>query len=534
MDVTTQSLRRRAAEMLPRLLSQVARDPNSPAHGCWDRHWWHYKIRDFPSVILQQGGYALQIAAPLELDGAPKPEYLRRLAHASALFWNQRACRAGAFEEYYPHEQGYPPLAFSTLAMAKLVHLGAVEWEEIEAGMAVAVTQLRTRFEPQAANQQLAGMAALAWIRKLCPDCVPEGEIQTVLERSLALQDAEGWFPEYDGPDLGYLSVSLDCLWDLHDATGDPRCLVAIDRAVEFISWFVLQAPHHAGMHNSRNTDYLVPYGLVRSALEESTQAQTAADVLHQCFRGAEEPSHFLAAVDERYWCHYTGHSLLRAVALLKRVALPEPSARPPSFAPTMPGSGHCRLHSEALNVLVSGHKGGVVTADWGGGLRVSDFGWLLQPEVGKCRVTHWWSADWVVRASEKEVVVSGMTVPHRELESTPLRHVLLRVASRLLGRRLIQRLKRSLIFKVSDGSLRFERQIRIEQGQLILRDRFDGLPGTWNCIRAPRSSKRHVASADGYHPEDAGLPEGVEMTDEWNRDRQSLIIETRLRPAQT
>ena len=38
-----------------RLLSQLDRDPDSPSFGSFDRNFWNYKIRDFSSIILQQG-----------------------------------------------------------------------------------------------------------------------------------------------------------------------------------------------------------------------------------------------------------------------------------------------------------------------------------------------------------------------------------------------------------------------------------------------------------------------------------------------
>ncbi|HEY8240760.1 MAG TPA: hypothetical protein VIH35_04900, partial [Kiritimatiellia bacterium] len=159
--------------LVPRILSQVCRDPNSPCHGCFDRNWWHYKVRDFPSVILQQGGYALAVASELDVFAGDR-DALRGLAAASARFWNARAIRHGAFEEYYPWEQGYPPLAFSTLAAMKLAALGAVERNEVQPGAEIAARQLQSRFEAQAANQQVAGLAALAWVRKVFPDLVAD------------------------------------------------------------------------------------------------------------------------------------------------------------------------------------------------------------------------------------------------------------------------------------------------------------------------------------------------------------------------
>ena len=48
-------------KMLPRILTQICRDPNSNNFGCCDRNYWHYKITDFPSIILQQAIYSLSI-----------------------------------------------------------------------------------------------------------------------------------------------------------------------------------------------------------------------------------------------------------------------------------------------------------------------------------------------------------------------------------------------------------------------------------------------------------------------------------------
>ena len=44
-----------------KILTQICRDPNSNNFGCCDRNYWHYKITDFPSIILQQAIYSLSI-----------------------------------------------------------------------------------------------------------------------------------------------------------------------------------------------------------------------------------------------------------------------------------------------------------------------------------------------------------------------------------------------------------------------------------------------------------------------------------------
>ena len=109
-----------AERMLPRILSQICRDENSTFFGCADRNWWHYKMRDFPSIILQQSGATLYAAQKLQTL-EKHPDKFTKITHASCIFWNQRAIKFRSFEEYYPWEEGYPPLAFSTLSIARMV-----------------------------------------------------------------------------------------------------------------------------------------------------------------------------------------------------------------------------------------------------------------------------------------------------------------------------------------------------------------------------------------------------------------------------
>jgi len=108
-----------AERAMPRILSQVCRDSGSPFFGCADRNWWHYKMRDFPSVILQQSGATLYAAQTLSSLSQYKGS-LHSIVEGSCLFWNKRATKFRAFEEYYPWEEGYPPLAFSTLSVVRM------------------------------------------------------------------------------------------------------------------------------------------------------------------------------------------------------------------------------------------------------------------------------------------------------------------------------------------------------------------------------------------------------------------------------
>lgn len=517
MEIITKNLSGVASRFVPRLLTQACRDPNAPFFGCFDRNWWHYKIRDFPSIILQQGGYAAHLAGQLE-DFSDLRNGLDSLAAASVRFWSERALSHGAFEEYYPWEQGYPPLAFSTLSAAKLCLHGVGETSAAMPAFRAAAKQLAQRFEPRAANQQVAGLAAAACLRKIDPNLISAGDFESLAQRTLSLQHSEGWFMEYDGPDLGYLTVTLDCLWDLYDQTGDFKFLDAAGRAFAFMEWFITSPPHAAGQHNARNTDYLVPYGLTRFLAEGEDWKKRAERVLRILYNNTDSPEHFFSAVDDRYVSHYIGHSVLRAISQLQGES-PRTETNSTQTVPLVreiqsnyfSGSGHWRA---GQSLLVSGKKGGIFSAGSDDDTCIADFGWIVQ-RAKKEYVSHWWSPDWQVEARDNRISVRGKLYPHVEHLSTPAKHAILRLTSFFLGRHLIAWLKSILIFKAGGEHLSFHREIFLESAELIhVEDEIGGLlPGDKLC-RAPRASKRHVASADSFHPEDFVLAQGCHISE--------------------
>ena len=514
---------------LPRLLTQVCRDPSSPHFGCFDRDWWHYRIRDFPSIILQQGGYTLHLASHLAVAGEQR-EGLRKLAAAACRFWNTRATRRGAFEEYYPWEQGYPPLAFSLLAVMKLVAEGVGQVEEVRAGTAVASRQLQSRFESQAASQQVAGLAALAWCREVLPELVTETSFESLVARTLDLQTKEGWFQEYGGPDLGCLSVTVDCLWDLFDVTRDERFLIAIDRAAACIKLFTAATPAGSiGMHNSRNTDYLVPYGLVRAALQRP--ATECVELVGRLFGGAGDPAHFFNAVDDRDVCHYLGQSLFRAVRLLEQspeIPAVEPggSASAGQPAERLMASGHflCQMDG-GEKLLVTLRKGGIFSHYAAGGW-VCDFGWMVEA-AGRQYISHWWSGDWQYGQGKSQLWVEGSLYEHKDVASTPGRHMALRIASLVAGRRLIGALKKKLIFEKARSRIGFRRTLKWSSDTLRVVDAFTNLPAGAKCLPSPRSSKRHAAGADSFQAEDFQPLKGFAVARQLNPSEQGMEIVT-------
>lgn len=504
--------------VLPRLLSQICRDPNDVNFGCCDRNFWHYRIRDFSSIILQQGAYFVFLASKRK-DCSPEfRSFARTLSAGGAAFWNKRAKMRGAFEEYYPFESGYPPLAFSALAVAKLASENAVDPETILPGMRKAARQLSGRFEPQAANQQIAGLAALAWIAKVYPDLVEDGVLDRLKQKSLSLQTKEGWFWEYDGPDIGYLSVTIDCLWDLYDATQDRDYICAAEKALTFIYECVIPCKCGLGMINARNTDYIVPYGITRFLTDGTPSSRgKSLKIIEILYSNSAEPSHFFSSVDDRYWCHYIGHSLVRALEILDKCSgdFPAETCAACDADKYFDLSGYMFSSVPQGILTVAAKKGGAVRLLCDGCYAL-DFGWIVK-QKGKQYVSHWWSQNWDVSdvSPDHSISISGCLFPHRTIQSSPLRHFILRLSSFIFGRHIIKLLKGIMIFK-KNGSGKFVRKISFNENKIEISDFIYGFSGAL-IEPAGRTSKRHVASADSYHCEDSALVSGITLDRQTN-----------------
>jgi len=493
------------SSVLPQLLTTVCRNPSSKFFGCCDRSWWHYKIRDFPSLILQQAGYTLySIDEKKLLAVGLKLKERNFIVDGVVNFWMERTKLRGYAEEYYPYEDGYPPLAFGTLAIAKIVSQRKSNFDENKLKLAFtkSAKKLILRFEDQAGNQQVAGLAALFYIREIFPEIVTSNILNNLVDRTLALQHEEGWFFEYDGADIGYLSVTLDCLYDIYDCSQDQRILKSIENCTKFCAIFLSVSNNGLAALNSRNTDYVVPYGFIRGFFDgPPLTRQHCATVLY-----AISIRDVFSSVDERYWSHYIGHSVVRAFNFLDNKTVnflfDAPKLdKPMAFA----GAGLYEITLTSLSkVVVSAFKGGVVNYIGHTGNVVTDFGWTI--EVNQKKYTSFWfSRDTKVLASDTNIIIKGYMYPVLEFESTPFKHITLRLLSFLFGPMLIKYLKKRMIFSKAKKSIQFTRTVSKQKKGLRISDCIELIhPRKYFSAKPEKASEfsfRHVASAGSFMP---------------------------------
>lgn len=511
-----------------RVLTQMDRDPDSPTYGCFDRNYWHYKIRDFPSSILQQGVFVLE-------QLRQKPSEI--LTEQTASEWTLAAINAlsrqvgrnGAVSEYFPYEDSYPASAFGLYCAAKVIHgwkeggvshIERVDWP----GLRALAKRLAGREECEAANQYAAGVAALAMASAIPELKVRREIVKKHADKLFSLQDPEGWFHEYEGPDFGYLTVTIDALVDYFDATQDTRTLTAIDKAVGFIAELVGCDDQLPWTLNARNTDYVVPYGLVRTA----KRSPVASWLVHKLFACLGDTEHAIWSTDDRYHLHYIYSSIVRSLPYLAELIPPKPPEQKRDVWLQNCGYLVRRVNGPDATIYVGAYKGGVVRVHKTDEPGISfDNGWRLKDEH-ELSTTNWWQPNNTVTVSADCIVVTGHFVRSKHVVPTPRTHVILRMLAFLSGRQLTTFLKKMMIFrKSSERDSSFSRAvcIDVEQRKLSIEDKFSIVENA-KLHKSPRQNLRHVASADSFSlEENLGMHEYLVSRRDYDSSRLSRKI---------
>jgi hypothetical protein len=498
---------------LPRVLSQLDRDPDSPTYGCFDRNHWHLKVRDFASMPLQQSALTLALIARDDGGLAP-PEHrpaLAEWARAACRFWAGRQHRSGLFDEYYPGERALIPTSFTTFAISRIYTGGqdpAPEPKVLDA-MRKAAHALARRSETLALNQEAASLPALLGVARLADDARLQEAAEAKRARFLGLQKPEGWFDERGGVDIGYLSTTLDFLCEAHRLQPRDDLLAAARRVAEVLQYFLHADGTCGGQYGSRNTEYLVPAGFEYLAAEHAPSAAVCA-WFHERVLGRGDS--FYAALDDRYLCHNLLHAALRARESF--IARGRHGRSETPLVPVPSAGAHDKCFAEAglwvagdwrAQTVVALKKGGVVHGVTSAGA-FGDYGYRCLDAKGHLLVSSWQSDRWRVERVENGYRTTGPLCRARFFRSTPLRHFALRVLAKLLGPRLIPPLQRRLVLHDAPSEATLTRTITRDGDRLRLEDRLESPTPLARVWPAPKYSLRHVASSMYFRDEEYAL----------------------------
>lgn len=492
-------------KMAPKVLTQVDRDKDSLNYGDCDRNHWHLKVRDFSSAILQQTGLTIALLYGVDFEGNIfyQKEEVREWAEATVHYWKKIQLRDGSFNEYYPNEHGFPPTAFSLYAMCEVYKRLSMEDAEILKAFEKTAKYLIKHIEPKAYNQELASVTALYSAYTILQEkWILEG-LNRKLDRILKLQSEEGWFSEYGGADIGYLSVSLDMLAEYYWMSKDEKVVEPLNRIVSFLQYFVHPDKTAGGEYASRNTIYFLPGGL---QTVEILGNRTATAILNHLYGDTTAPFYFLDAVDDRYFSHYLLHSFLRAVEKRPARRSQEGELLPFQYQQRkiFPEAGLLAYTEKDKYIIISAAKGGVCRVFRNGQASFEDYGYRVKLAEGKVAATNWQRNDYHIEYLQNKIKISGNMNVVKQKVSTPIMHLGLRTVSALVGNKIIGFLKNQIILVNKQSDIHFERVIILEEHEMIIDDTVSS-PVRIHLQSADSFSLRHVASGKFFALTDIG-----------------------------
>lgn len=250
-----------------RIMSLGDREPGSSTYGCFDRNYWHYRLIDFPNARAQE---AVLYLALLYGYNHPdnrfyKQDIVLNWSKAAMVFWGDHLNPDGSTNEWWPLERSFCATTFSTFAMAETCHL--LDWTPPGDGLARAARWLDAHENRKVLNQLAGSTCALLLSSIALNDDSLRNAASKKMDILLEMQDAEGYFTEYGGWDVGYLTITLSCLAKYYQLTQEDRVLDAANRAFRFLDDKIEANGTFDYTIGSRNTQYFYPYAFF--ALQE-------------------------------------------------------------------------------------------------------------------------------------------------------------------------------------------------------------------------------------------------------------------------
>jgi len=424
------------------LVELADRDHLSPTYGCFYYPYWRSKSSDYVNARCQEAVYTFALLYKNDYPGVNSlgSDELRELAISGALFWASLQHSDGSFDEWYAGEHGFAATAFSGFALSGAFSLLRDEFkpeerEIIKKALLSAGRWLCSHDDLDKINHEAVGAAALYSLGETMGEARFRDEAGRKVKLVLDRQTREGWFPELGGVDTGYSFLTLEYLSQCYLFSRDEELKNSLNRALEFLSFFVHPDMTTGREYNLCGNSYVSLLAasimgefspLARSLFSDgiaagNIMAQLAQDDLSRCYHlynGLLAYGHYRA--NEEIWDQDSRELPFKSVP----------------FRRFFPESGLAAVKTARYYAVSAGKSGGLVKVfPEGGDLSLQDRGYTLalpgRTPLSSFRLGPDNSVSWSddgrmeVTASFRE---GSYFFPH------PLARLLLEVVSRLPG----------------------------------------------------------------------------------------------------
>jgi len=255
---------------VPLILSLQDREEFSPTYGCFDRTYWQWKFIDFPDARLQEALFTLSYIYSNNFKGNIyyRNEKILKWIKAGFLFWAKIQHRDGSFDEAYPYERSFVATGFTLFYLTEAHFLISKYFDKeiqnkILSSFRKAGDWLVKNNETHAfiSNHKLGTSAALFNLSKILQEKKYEDRCWNIWRSVKKRQSVDGWFSEYGGADIGYLTQAIYYASVLYKRSLNPEIIVSLGRALDFIKYFIHPNGTIGGEYGSRNTGFYFPGG---------------------------------------------------------------------------------------------------------------------------------------------------------------------------------------------------------------------------------------------------------------------------------
>ncbi|MEM4259845.1 MAG: hypothetical protein QXG00_01265 [Candidatus Woesearchaeota archaeon] len=266
-----------AIKHIPQIICLADKNKFSPTYGCFDRNFWHYKTIDFPTGMAQLGVLSLALVYSNKFDEYKnisgnndekiinpwyKNERIKELIISGIKYMPKCSHKDGTTDEFYPFERALGATSFSLIAATEAYLMMDLDEKDIVEFFKKRGDWMINNAEPAPIANHLAGAAlALVNIYLITKDRKYLNGAKKKIRETIALINPEGWFQEYDGCDVGYLTFTIDYVAKYYKKTNDKSVLPILKKAIEFCSYFIHPDGSFAGEYGSRNTGHFLPAG---------------------------------------------------------------------------------------------------------------------------------------------------------------------------------------------------------------------------------------------------------------------------------
>ena len=467
-------------KQIPRLLGLIDRNPYSPTYGCCDRNFWHYNIIDFSCARTQELCLTLALIYKREYPNNRyyKKDKIKELSIAAMKFWTKIQNKDGSFNEWYPNEHSFVATSFSSYAASETYMLmkdfiTQDEKYEIEQALKKAGNWL-IKHNEEVSNQQAGAISALYNIYLITKN---ERHLENAKEKLNSLlqnQSREGWYPEYGGADIGYLSVLIDYFGKYYQKSRDNEILENLTSAIDFLTYFSHPDLSFGGEYGSRNTEYMLPHGLeiVRNQNPDAWKITSAIR------SGLEK---YGITFDDRYLCYF-GYSFLQAWDDFSPIEGNMDLPCRKEFSKYFPLAQLYIYSSHLFYSVVGLRKGGVIKVfnKEQGKLIYDNCGMIGELSNGKHVSTQRLDRDYKIEVNNRDIYVSGEfhLIDYRRLSTSTL--MLFRLIQSFGGRYykfsefVKENLRKKIITRSKTVPIEFHRRISFDGEKIGIEDGID------------------------------------------------------------